>query len=268
MTTSADTYEATAHTFDEFRALIEKAKKRLTEGPNDNCVPPEFWYRGHDRGVYTLTPSLFRYREAAEKEKRLFDYYAQAVVGHPGQKAVSWETVFGMQHYGIPTRLLDWTAKLWIAVFYALTPSRVGPCIYILNPLRLNKKNRIDQLVRVPEDCHFDFDGTFPGNPVRPILHPLAILPTPLNDRMRSQCSRFTVQGAEPEALETQSPDSVGRIFLDDTACTELQTFLDDTNITPFVLFPDHEGIAQFVIAKAALERIPYDEGTASKIRR
>src|ERR1039457_6982753 len=84
-----------------------------------------------------------------------------------------------MQHYGIPTRLLDWTAKLWIAVFFALTRSAVNPCIYILNPLRLNRKHDIDRLVGVPEDHAFDFPKAFFPAPPHPVQQPLAIVPKP-----------------------------------------------------------------------------------------
>jgi hypothetical protein len=260
-------YEKTAHSFQEFVSLVEEAKKHLVGDPNDSCEPPEFWYRGHDRDTYTLTPSLFRYYDAEEMEERLFKLHAEIEIAYPGQQAISWETVFKMQHYGIPTRLLDWTAKLWIAVFFALTRNAAKPCIYILNPSRLNRKNAIHRTVRVPEDRAFEFQDTFFPDPSRPVLHPLAIVPKPLYPRMRSQCSRFTVQGKEREPLERQSPNSVARIFLSESASKELKTFLDDANVTAVALFPDHEGIARHVIAEADLRLLPYDAATASEIR-
>src|ERR1017187_6136020 len=143
LTPKESIYERTAGSFQDFLALVEEAKQHLVGGPEDCCKPDEFWYRGHDRDTYTLTPTLFRYYDAAEKEKQLFDLHAEIEIAYPGQQAISWETVFKMQHYGIPTRLLDWTAKLWIAVFFALTKNAINPCVYILNPRRLNWRNGV-----------------------------------------------------------------------------------------------------------------------------
>jgi hypothetical protein len=35
-----------------------------------------------------------------------------------------WHTLVNMQHYGIPTRLLDWTSVLGVAVFFATSTYR------------------------------------------------------------------------------------------------------------------------------------------------
>ena len=261
--------ERTAHTLDDFINLLEEAKELLSVG-NETCHPNgEFWYRGHDRGTYTLTPSLYRYQNPEESENRLFDLYAQTVKGDSGHNSRSWETVCEMQHYGIPTRLLDWTKAEWIAVFFAVKESCIKPCIYVLNPLRLNVMSRMDRLPQVPEAADCNFADLFTQVGPKQMKLPLAVVPvnSALNDRLRSQHGRFTMHGVDQDCLELQAPDCVLRISFADELVDRLRSLLRGMKCDALSLFPDHEGIAQFLRSEVDLVPVDYDERTARKIR-
>ncbi len=259
--------EEIAYSLAGFNESVARLERRLETGERPVIDLDPFWYRGVDNGSYTLTPSLYRYRDPIEKERSLLGLHEQSALEEFGGKPVSWERVIHMQHYNIPTRLLDWTANLWIAVFFALTATPIQPCIYILNPRRLNHKSRLDGLVRVPEDPQFDFEEHFFGTPVLSSNYPLAITPRATNDRLRQQDGRFTVQGRDPEPLERQAPECVARINLDRRSHSELRAELRRMGIRGPRVLPDHEGVAQFVRSEAHLEPVPYDENIASRIR-
>jgi hypothetical protein len=269
-----------ANTREGFYQLVKKARNRLAP---EGCSTTEFWYRGHDRGIYTLTPSLFRYEKPIEKELELFDLCAT----HAGKIAKhgpnSWARVAWMQHYGIPTRLLDWTAELNHALFFAVNfltgkthdrkPHDGWPCIYILNPARLNQKHdnpEIRGVPRVPEDTFPDFEHFFSRDASNPLKYPLAVAPVnfalEVNDRLQAQRGRFTVHGLESDALEYLAPDCVFRISLTEKLCKKFRDDPVGLGCDALKLFPDFEGIAQFVASKAHLKLVQFEKSIGRRI--
>lgn len=86
------------------------------------------WYRGVGNSSYGLSPSIFRHPKKKTIEKiqkveiELASVFEQRSPPFVAQSFDSeWEKMFFMQHYGIPTRLLDWTESPFIALYFALS---------------------------------------------------------------------------------------------------------------------------------------------------
>src|SRR3984957_9833367 len=77
---------------------IRRAQQKLKGKP--------LWYRGHANSDFKLLPSLLRFHNGLIEEKALFARYEQAAIALGRDRESSWEMLFDMQHYYIPTRYL------------------------------------------------------------------------------------------------------------------------------------------------------------------
>ena len=84
----------------------------------------ELWFRGHTCAAWKLQAAAHRglIRSIESEQAMSFQFRRQARIRHPNCPAdddlAGWLAL--MQHYGLPTRLMDWTSSLLVAAFFAL----------------------------------------------------------------------------------------------------------------------------------------------------
>ena len=108
---------------------------------------PHCWYRGLTDITYPLSPSIYRPPYKAELESTFLGRFkSQTPPFLANIPQNDWEWLFMMQHYGVPTRLMDWTELPLVALTFALknistkADDTKDLVIYCLNPKELNKK--------------------------------------------------------------------------------------------------------------------------------
>ncbi len=103
-------------------------------------------FRGHDRVSWELTPSIFRKKSTSKlpvyEEASMFFHFQ---LRHPEYSNREWRTfdwLCLMQHYRLPTRLLDWTESILVALYFACADNairqREDGALFALNPIKLN----------------------------------------------------------------------------------------------------------------------------------
>lgn len=138
---------------DSFKAYVS-----FVEGLSGGRDTP-LWYRGCGRASYKLEPTLYRHTRSStiedlmSLEKSLVGRFQQrSIPFHDRVISDPWDWLFFMQHFGMPTRLLDWSESPLMALFFAIMAARhrLGArgkpvfegqaAIWILDPIAWNKR--------------------------------------------------------------------------------------------------------------------------------
>ncbi len=127
--------------------LISKVKEDYSTW--DSKTPP--WFRGEPNDTPTpLLPRVYRPKDDDKKfdENLLLQQFRRKAPSYslnnipPRGNTDQW--LFLAQHVGLPTRLLDWTEGLLIALLFALGEEE--PVVWMLNPIKLNQKSVTEKI--------------------------------------------------------------------------------------------------------------------------
>lgn len=133
MSQSAIGNEAQIHDVQELVGVAE-------DGP----FGPDCWWRGQSNADWQLVPKIFRLSVKTEDEAHLIHRFVQRALTRYENcpdlgDLAGW--VFLAQHYGLPTRLVDWTESPLVALHFAVTEESrddTDGALWVLSPSRLN----------------------------------------------------------------------------------------------------------------------------------
>lgn len=232
--------------WNKFLQDIKKAEKELGN-------PEYIWYRGHCDTGWTLSPGLYRKESWHTKERELFIEFKKTASMLFENRTNDWEVLFDMQHYGVPTRLLDWTTALGVAVAFVLYSDyddSKDSAVYVLDPVALNRKDEKDSIINIPESKVLDYKKNYLDNQPTKIQVPLAIRPSFQNNRITAQKGVFTIQGAYDCPFEVKAESCFKKVVLKSEAKAEAREFLKWANLDEYTIFPDIVGMSRHIKRK------------------
>ena len=223
----------------------------------------KYWFRGHGNVRWSLTPSALRYKRERDRKRALqlvseFKRVAEIKLARPPGPHEDLKWIQLAQHYGIPTRLLDWTESATIGLYFAcLNQSRepTDGMVFMLNPVDLNRlsypqKARVldagedSQLIQ--EYLNLDAKQRKPGRKT------LAVNPVWNSDRLMLQKGVFTLHGSYFDLDRSQAPSLVALpIFREFKA--QLLKELERVGVDEMSIFPELEHSCKFLVRKEGL---------------
>lgn len=252
------------------------------------------WFRGHSSASHRLVPGVLRntvpLRSAYGHEltgneilrasgntvtglnsERMLDEFkrkSRPFLDHEPKNDFEW--LFLMQHYGVPTRLLDWTTNALVALFFAVEGLNLknhkskrnsaklflegdehrddGVAVFIINPSKINKASiGVDYPIDISQDYESWSHYSRPMEAEASTYSPISILAPHSSPRIRAQSGTFTLHGSNIWALdfyEVLRP-LISKIFIPYNEANKIRDQLSILGITRSFVFPGLDGICE-----------------------
>lgn len=256
----------------------------------------DIWFRGQPNAAYTLCPSLIRYARPEIKNRlyrtessivhmpnnlSVLNYFkknARSYIKSVPDNDLQW--LFLMQHYGLPTKLMDWSEKELVALYFALGEGSNkgkeslwgertdvdyktefledgytdgGCAVFAINPVEFNgmtgnfvseKMNRqIYNLPDFPDMMHAYVNSL--GGAISYL--PICIKAVFDDDRIKNQGSVFTFHGFDTRPLDHMGTlaDLIYKIFIPFECHKEMYNELKKHGITHSYIYPGLDGLCR-----------------------
>lgn len=223
------------------------------------------WFRGVGSTKFKLSPSIMRHCEISDHksmekmEDRLLIRFKERSLPYLKDRIEDdWQLLFLMQHYGIPTRFLDWTENPAIALFFALSSAKKNngtymedAAVWLLDPYKWNKHvfhhvGWDDGPMSISND--YIKNGYSPGRINN--RSAVAVYGIHNSPRIVAQRGSFSILGTDTNSLDEQfykdnnfDNTTIQKIIIEKSNIERLLKKLISMGITDATIYPDLVGL-------------------------
>ena len=227
-----------------------------------------YFYRGMRNVDYDLTTSLYRNCKDSyvELEQPLLDNFINYVrIEDPTINESIWKAMVIGQHYGLPTRLLDWTHSTLVALHFANSEDNLDKlskrdCVVWridLRDLNRNLPEKYRQYLKDKNTFVFSLDGLAEiAKNLRQYDQDMSdhamvcFEPPSMDQRIVNQYSFFTAIPSGVKDIEgflDAYTENTVKYVIDKSLRWELRDILDQFNINERMIHPGTDGIAKWL---------------------
>lgn len=260
--------------------------------PRDGSV---HLYRGHPKPD-VLQPSLFRTKEYRRVERNILRELIAIQPNEFREDKTAFEQFVRMQHYGLPTRLLDLTYNPLVGLYFACSKDKdkdgefirftlrksniryfdsdAVSCVANLSNLTGRERDEIRALknsttlknsevgTRLLHFIKAEKPYFLPKIQLSDLKSVLAVRPKQTNQRILAQQGAFLIFGLKTSLEdENEFEISIARTRIRASAKEELLNELDSININASSLFPEIESAAKYIMSKIPIGDEMFERG-------
>ncbi|MYN42863.1 FRG domain-containing protein [Duganella sp. FT109W] len=215
-----------------------------------NCGPQ--WFRGHANADWKLQPNYDRLKKPVGEIELLgrFRQNANLLLEKAPAMPYDFGWMFLMQHYGVPTRLLDWTENPLIALYFAVEDkkSKKDGALWVLFPHELNKLST-ESRVYIPsfeDDWLANYSVISYSKGKDNGILPIAVIATRNNPRIQAQLGVFTISHLKKTPIEEiDSKSHCLKFTIPSKNKNNIREELKILGINRFQVFPELSSIGQ-----------------------
>jgi hypothetical protein len=222
------------------------------------------WFRGHFDAAWKLEPTLAR-RGKLPQETLLIKQFQQNAVQfleRPVREEADW--IFLMQHYGVPTRLLDWTESPLMGLYFALDEPRnfkgrkPAAAMWCLFPQKLNRFSNL--VLKTEEDIpafgvEDELKDYLPSRVREGVSHrnPVAIIAPRTFSRVYAQQGVFTICHKDNVRIDDLAdddgePSHLIKFIIPRRAVSRIRKELLYLGVHKLSVFPQLENVAARIV--------------------
>lgn len=218
-------------------------------------LPTEFTLSRGQGGDYPLLPSALRKDALGNRKypnraiRNFLDEFklnSYQYMANPSDIENDVEWMLYAQHYGIPTRLMDFTTSHIVSLLFAVEKSfqnenEIDAVVYFLNPTKLN-------LLNAQQEKIINISGV-PGIPSEVHDGPIVIQGRKINQRVNAQKGLFVLFQNDDNPLESINNDCILRkLVITGSETKNILSSLYSMGISFSHIYPELPSVAKDIV--------------------